>query len=91
MGSDGARGGAAKGGRRSARTCVRGIAALAGRGDPSAQVTPRRERHIRQEGELVTELERQGRDTAAARNLLAIFEDLRNQYLAERDRLLRAS
>jgi len=51
----------------------------------------RGERHIRQQRELVAELEREGRDATAARKLLAIFEDLRRQYLAERDRLLRAS
>jgi hypothetical protein len=49
------------------------------------------EHHIRQQRELVAELEREGRDATAARNLLAIFEDLRKQYIAERDRLMRAS
>ena len=48
------------------------------------------ERYIRQQRELVDALEREGRDATAARNLLAIFEDLRRQYLAERDRLVRA-
>jgi hypothetical protein len=49
-----------------------------------------RERHIRQQRELVDALEREGPDATAARNLLAIFEDLKRQYLAERDRLVRA-
>jgi hypothetical protein len=49
------------------------------------------ERHIRQQRELVAELEREGHDATAARNLLAIFEDLRKQFLIERDRLMCAS
>jgi hypothetical protein len=49
------------------------------------------ERYIRQQREVVGELERQGRDATVARKLLAIFEDLQKQYVAERDRLIRAS
>jgi hypothetical protein len=51
----------------------------------------RSERHIRQQRELVAELEREGRDATAARNLLTIFEDLRKRYLIECDRLMCAS
>jgi hypothetical protein len=39
----------------------------------------------------VEELEQEGRDAKVARNLLAIFEDLQKQYIAERNRLIRAS
>jgi hypothetical protein len=49
------------------------------------------ERHIRRQRELVAELDREGRDAATARNLLAIFEVLQKQYVAERDLLARAS
>jgi hypothetical protein len=49
------------------------------------------EDHIRQQRELVAELEQEGRDAGVARNLLAIFEDLQKQYIAERNRLIRAS
>jgi hypothetical protein len=51
----------------------------------------RGEDHIRQQRKVVAELEREGRDATVARNLLAIFEDLQKQYIAERDRLMRAS
>jgi hypothetical protein len=45
------------------------------------------ERHIRRQRELVAELDREGRDAVVARNLLAIFEVLQKQYVAERNLL----
>jgi hypothetical protein len=39
---------------------------------------------------LIMRLERQGRDTAAARALLALLEESLNLHMADRDRLLRA-
>ena len=48
------------------------------------------ERHIRRQSELVAELDRDGRDAVVARNLLAIFQVLQKQYVAERNLLIRA-
>jgi len=48
------------------------------------------EHHIRRQRELVAELDREGCDAVVARNLLAIFEVLQKQYVAERNLLIRA-
>jgi hypothetical protein len=46
-------------------------------------------RHVAEQWNLIMRLERQGRDTAAARALLALLEESRNLHMADRDRLLR--
>jgi hypothetical protein len=45
------------------------------------------ERHIERQHELIAELEREGHDTANAKDLLATFEGLQEMHVADRDRL----
>jgi hypothetical protein len=45
------------------------------------------ERLIARQRKLVAELERDGHDTAIARNLLTLFEELLATHVSERDRL----
>ncbi|HTP83793.1 MAG TPA: hypothetical protein VMQ11_12665 [Alphaproteobacteria bacterium] len=47
------------------------------------------ERRVLRQRELVAELERDGHDTAAARQLLVQFEKLQEMHKADRDRLER--
>jgi len=44
--------------------------------------------HIRQQRERLSKLERRGHDTFQTRALLAQFEDLQDEHIAHRDRLL---
>lgn len=43
--------------------------------------------HIREQKERIVEFERSGHDTAAARDLLRIFEEMQVLHIADRDRL----
>jgi hypothetical protein len=47
------------------------------------------ERHVRRQRELIAELERDGHDTASARQLLEQFEKLQEMHIADRDRIQR--
>ncbi len=47
------------------------------------------EQHVRRQRELVAELERDGHDTAVAKQLLAEFERLWEMHIADRDRIQR--
>jgi chromosome segregation ATPase len=46
--------------------------------------------HIGRQREIVTQLEREGRDVAQARALLEQFEQLQEMHVTDRDRLLRS-
>jgi hypothetical protein len=45
------------------------------------------EGHIARQRQIVQELEQKGRDSTAARGLLATFLDLQHEHVAHRDRL----
>ncbi len=45
------------------------------------------EQHIDSQRELVSKIERDGRDSTEARRLLATFEELQDLHIADRDRL----
>jgi hypothetical protein len=45
-------------------------------------------KHMRQQRERLSKLERHGHDTFQTRALLAQFEDLQDEHIAHRDRLL---
>ena len=45
------------------------------------------EEHIRQQRELIAELERDGHNTSLAQELLATFEQIQKLHVAGRDRL----
>ncbi len=47
------------------------------------------ERHVARQREIVAELKDDGRDLETARNLLARFEELYAQHVADRDRIRR--
>ena len=47
------------------------------------------EEHIREQRELIAELERDGHDTFVARELLATFEQIQVLHIAGRDRLVK--
>jgi len=49
------------------------------------------ERHLANQRELVAQLERDGRDTAHAKQLLEQFEEVLAIHVAERDRLRRSA
>ena len=47
------------------------------------------EKNIARQRDLIAQLERDGHDTASARNFLGEFEQLQALHIAERERLLR--
>jgi hypothetical protein len=47
------------------------------------------DKNIARQREVIVQLERDGHDTASARNFLREFEQLQPMHIAERERLLR--
>ena len=49
----------------------------------------RGEAHMRRQREVISEFERDGRETALAKRLLAEFEAMQKMHIADRDRIIK--